>query len=324
MKRTLAQPKVMENTSKIKFKQAFKERYGTLTDWNEFRKYSLSFLRKTIRVNTLKISKKECVKRIEKKGWTLTQVPWCAEGFWIEHPTRRDVGNLWEHHLGYIYVQEAASMIPPLVLKPKPHEAVLDIAASPGSKTTQMAAMMKNTGVLVANDYKGIRLAALGVNVQRVGATNTIVTHSHGQKIKNVQFDRILVDAPCSGTGTICKSLKTIDIWNPAMVRRLHKTQLQLLKNAWKLLKPGGTLVYSTCTLEPEENEGTIHAFLNEHNNAIVDIIKQSELPELKRSPAVMDFDDTTYNSKVQNCLRIWPQDNYTEGFFVTRIIKEK
>ena len=316
-------PHIMPDAAKYIFKQEFIDRYSKLTDWEEFKKYSLSFLRKGIRVNTLKISVKDCIQRIEAKGWKAVQIPWCTEGFWLEHNDRRDVGNLMEHHLGYFYVQEAASMIPPIVLNPQPHDAVLDMAASPGSKTTQMAAMMENTGVLVANDYKADRLAALGMNVQRVGAANVVVSLMYGQRMKNVQFDRILVDAPCSGTGTIGKSLKTIMMWNPTMVGRLSQQQSQLLENAWRLLKPGGTLVYSTCTLEPQEDEGVISAFAAAHDDAVVDKIAESELPGLKRSKAVLEFNGEKYHQDVKHCLRIWPQDNYTEGFFVTRLKKK-
>ena len=315
-------PKPNPEAQKVTFKPEFIKRYSQLTDWEQFKKYSLSFLRKSIRVNTLKIPVPDCINRIKQKNWEPESIPWCSEGFWLEHRERRDVGNLWEHHMGYIYVQEAASMIPPLVLNPQPHEAILDMAAAPGSKTTQIATLMKNTGILVANDYKAIRLAALGVNVQRIGATNTIITLMMGQRIKNIQFDRILLDAPCSGTGTICKSLKTADIWNPTMVKRLSRQQQQLIDNSWRLLKPQGTLVYSTCTLEPEENEAVIDFLLKKHSDAKVEEIKERELPGLKRSPAILEFNKQTYSPQIKNCLRTWPQDNYTEGFFIARIKK--
>lgn len=311
------------DAAKLKFKDHFIKRYASLTDWDAFKAYSLSFLRKAIRVNTLKIPIEACVQRLEAKGWRLTPIPWCSAGFWIENPERRDVGNLLEHHLGYFYVQEAASMIPPLVLDPQPHETILDMAASPGSKTTQLAAMMQNTGVIVANDYKADRLAALGMNVQRVGAMNVIITEMRGEGIRGLQFDRILLDAPCSGTGTICKSPKTIDIWNPLMVRRLQKQQQRLIGSAWKLLKPDGTLVYSTCTMEPEEDEAVIDFLLKQHDDALVDPIKDAELPGLKRSAPVMEFEGERYDGAIRGCLRIWPQDNGTEGFFVARIKKK-
>src|SRR3989338_7100975 len=127
---------------------------------------------------------------------------------------------------------------------------------------------MWNTGVLVANDITADRLAALGISLQRCGVLNTIVTRLQGQKITGAEFDRILVDAPCSGTGTIRKSLKTLLIWNPDMVKRLTFVQRKLLDNAFRMLKPGGTLVYSTCSLEPEENEGVVSSFLATHENA--------------------------------------------------------
>ncbi|MBI4152975.1 RsmB/NOP family class I SAM-dependent RNA methyltransferase [Candidatus Woesearchaeota archaeon] len=315
-------PNPIPDAGKYVFKDDFIERYSKLTDFKKFKEYSLAFIRKAIRINTLKISIEECTSRLKNKGWDTEQIPWCNEGFWIEHKERRDIGNLWEHHLGYIYVQEAASMIPPIVLGPQPHESVLDISAAPGSKATQIAQLMNNTGVLVANDYKAARLAALGVNVQRVSALNTIVTFMTGQGMRNMQFDHILVDAPCSGTGTIGKSLKTITMWNPSTVKRLARQQTQLVETAWKLLKKGGTLVYSTCTLEPEEDEGIISAFVQNHNDANLDKIKDSELPGLKRSPAVAEFEGTRYAPEIKNCLRLWPQDNYTEGFFVARILK--
>ncbi len=313
-------PHPIPTTETIEFKPAFIERYSQLTDWDEFRKYSLSFLRRSIRINTFLGSIPETKKSIEAKGWTLTPIPWCQEGFWISHPERRDVGNLLEHHLGKIYVQEAASMIPPLILKPKPDEIVLDLCAAPGSKTTQMGVMMKSKGLLIANDYKGDRLSSLGINVQRSGLTNVLITLMHGKRFFEFQFDKILVDAPCSGTGTIRKSLKTIMIWNPLMITKLARQQKELLENAFKNLKAGGELVYSTCSLEPEENEGVIDWLLQRYQNAIV---MKVILPGLKTSPAVLEFAGEKYAPQIQQCLRIWPQDNDTEGFFVAKIKKK-
>ena len=258
----------MTDAEDVEFKPAFVERYKKLTDFEKFKACSLTFLRRSIRVNTLKIDV-ESVKMRLAKDWKLDQVPWCKEGFWIEHNEgRRDVGNLMEHVLGYIYIQEAVSMIPPLVLDPKPGETVLDMCAAPGSKTTQIAAMMQNKGLLIANDYKGLRVALLGMNIQRMGITNCIITLMEGQRFKDIEFDKILVDAPCSGTGTIRKSYKTLRIWNPQTIKRLVGTHRQLLSNAFSNLKKGGTLVYSTCSCEPEENEGVISSFLEKHENA--------------------------------------------------------
>lgn len=306
-----------EKGTKVVWKEEFVNRYSKLTNWEVFSKISLEFLRKCIRANTLKINVKELCERL-KHDWTLEQVPWCKEGFFIKHKAGRlDVGNTVEHILGYYYVQEAASMIPPIVLDPQPGEAVLDACAAPGSKTSQIAQLMNNKGILVANDVQGSRLAPLGMNLQRMGVSNCVITLSRGERLKG-EFDRILVDAPCSGTGTIRKSLKTVEMWNPHMVRRLSIMQKKILSNAFGLLKKGGTLVYSTCSLEPEENEGVISWFLERHENAKVMPIKLS----IKRSLPVMEFEGTKFKDEVKECLRIWPQDNDTEGFFVCKIQK--
>ncbi|MBI1936147.1 NOL1/NOP2/sun family putative RNA methylase [Candidatus Woesearchaeota archaeon] len=313
--------KPFPNAGEIEFKSKFIERYSKLTDWEEFKKYSLFFLNRSIRINTLKISIKDFKDRLEK-NWTLEQIPWCKEGFWIEHgkKERRDIGNLIEHSLGYFYIQEAASMIPPLVLEPKPHDVVLDIAASPGSKTTQIAQYMQNTGILIANDYTYERMKPLCINLQRCGISNAIVTLMEGQWFKKtgIEFDRILIDAPCSGTGTIRKSLKTLRIWNPDMVRRLSITQKQLIETGFNLLKEKGTLVYSTCSLEPEENEGVVDFLINKYENSKIEEIKLN----IKRSPSILEFSDIKYSDEIKKCLRIWPQDNDTEGFFVAKLRK--
>lgn len=305
----------------IEFKPKFVERYSKLTEWESFRQCSLSFLRRSIRVNTLKITIKELKKRLEK-NWALEQIPWCKEGFWIEHAKkeRRDIGNLIEHTLGYFYTQEAASMIPPIVLEPKPDEIVLDIAASPGSKTTQIAQYMQNKGILIANDYTYERMKPLSINLQRCGVTNAIITLMEGQWFKRsgIEFDKILVDAPCSGTGTIRKSLKTIGIWNPDMIRRLSITQKQLIETGFKLLKENGTLVYSTCSLEPEENEEVVDFLIKKYENAKLEEMKLN----LKKSKPILEFENKKYSEEINKCLRIWPQDNDTEGFFVTKITK--
>ncbi len=315
----MPEPKLIPSTETIEFKKAFVERYSQLTDWEEFKKYSLSFLRRSIRVNTILGTVNETTSSIKSKSWNLTPIPWCKEGFWIEHPERRDVGNLLEYHVGKIYVQEAASMIPPLVLNPQPEDLVLDMCASPGSKTTQLGMMMKNTGVIIANDYKGQRLQSLGINVQRSGLTNTIVTLMPGKRFTGLQFDKILVDAPCSGTGTIRKSLKTITIWNAGMITKLARQQKELIAAAFENLKPGGVMVYSTCSLEPEENEGVVDFLLENFPPAKV---LPAKLPGLRTAPPVKEFGGKKFNPQVKHVLRIWPQDNDTEGFFVAKIQK--
>jgi tRNA (cytosine49-C5)-methyltransferase len=302
----------------MKVKSEFKERYTNLlgNSYEEFIDISSTFLRKSIRANTIKIKTEELAERLQD-NWILEQIPWCKDGFWIKNKEKRiDVGNAYEHLLGYYYVQEAASMIPPVVLDAKPGETVLDMCASPGSKTSQIAQNMKNQGCIVANDVSGLRIAPLGINLQRCGVMNTVITISDARKINNQSFDRVLADAPCSGTGTIRKSLKTLTMWNPGMVRNLVGQQRRILEAGYNNLKDSGTLVYSTCTLEPEENEGVVSWFLQKYPEAKIQPIKL----KINRSPCITKFNNQEYDSDVEKCLRIWPQDNDSEGFFVCKI----
>lgn len=299
----------------IEFKEKFLEYYSTFTDIEKFKECCTKRLRRSFRVNTLKSNIKEIKSRLE--NWKLESVPWCKEGFFI-NSERRDIGNTIEHQLGYIYVQEASSMLPPLALELKPDELVLDMCASPGSKTTQIAAMMENKGLIIANDYKYDRLNPLSVNLQRCGVTNTIINLMEGRFFKNFEFDKILVDAPCSGTGIISKSLKTLEIWNPKVIQKIVGQQKQLLKTALDNLKVGGKLVYSTCSIEPIENEGVINHILETYKNIK---LKKIDL-NIKSSSPILEYQDQKYDQEIKKCLRVWPQDNNTSGFFVSKIEK--
>ncbi|MFH1071994.1 MAG: RsmB/NOP family class I SAM-dependent RNA methyltransferase [Nanoarchaeota archaeon] len=315
------------NREKIMVKPAFIERYRQLLgkDYDKFMEYSFSYIRKAIRVNTLKSSVEEVKNRLEKK-WHLVPVPWCKEGFWItfkgdeEQEKRFDIGNLIEHAMGYIYVQDPASMIPPVVLDPKPGELVLDMCAAPGSKTSQLAQYMENEGIIIANDIAGDRLKPLGVNLQRCGVANTVITLSQGRYFlkAGLVFDRVLVDAPCSGTGTIRRSFKTLQMWSSNLIRRLVHDQRILIDTGYQVLKNGGILVYSTCTHEPEENEGIVSWLLEKYPDAR---LEEMQL-DINRSTPMTAYNNTVYSEEVRRCLRIYPFDNDTEGFFVARIRK--
>ncbi len=309
----IPQPIEIKEGFEVQYKEMLGDRYG------EFLQYSLSYIRKCIRVNTLKISVEDLKKRLEN-DWNLEPISWCPEGFYIEykHGERYDLGNLPEHQLGYFYVQDAASMIPPVVLQPKPGETVLDLCAAPGSKTTQMAAMMKNKGLVVANDISGSRLKPLGLNLNRMGVVNTIVTLKGNRRFGQI-FDKVLVDAPCSATGTIRRSLKTLKMWSPGAVQSICMEQRGVLKQAWEVLKPGGTMVYSTCTLEPEEDEGMVSWFLNKFDDCELLPINLN----INHSKNISKFNNSEYSSEVSKTLRIYPQDNDTEGFFVAKFRKK-
>jgi len=297
---------------KLKLKKEFVKKYSKLTDFNKYEEYINKFPKQSIRINTLKISVREFKKRFD---WKLKQIPWCKEGFWIKQGSegeRITIGNTYEHQLGYIYSQISCSMIPVEVLKPKKDDVVLDMCAAPGSKTTQMAAKMKNQGVIIANDKKWQRIKALVANLQRCGVYNTVVTIEDGRKIKG-RYDKILVDVPCSATGKIKgftrDSIKIVKSYSTHLIDVLSKLQKQLLVHGFDLLKENGTLVYSTCSLEPEEDEEVIKYLLKERDAKLVKISGfkskvNSEEKELKK------------------CIKIWPQFYDTEGFFVAKIKK--
>ena len=283
---------------------------------------------KSIRVNTLKISTKELKKKLEDKDWKIKQ-PFKEnpEIMIIESELQPgELGRSLEHLLGYYYVQEISSMMPVLVLNPKPNEIILDLCASPGSKTTQIAAKMKNTGTLIANDFKLGRIKILSSNLERCGVMNTMITKSLGESLckkmknENFQIDKILVDTSCSGEGTIKSTPKTLQMWNIKGIFSFSKIQKNLLEKAVELLKPNGEIVYSTCTHAPEENEEVIDFILKKFDNIKIEKIS---LP-LKTRKGIIKWQEKEYLKDVENSLRIYPQDNDTEGFFIAKLRKVK
>lgn len=317
MERTLK-----DKTNRPEFKEKFVEEYteGFGEDWvSKFIDVCNHHPAKAIRVNTAKISVDELKDQLHDE-WMLESIPWCDEGFWIHHEEgdRFDVGNLYSHLMGDIYVQSAASMIPPVVLDVKPGHHVLDMCAAPGSKTTQIAQYLEGDGFVVANDSNGNRLTALGINQQRLGLPEIIVTNMEGQRLPEQQkYDRVLVDAPCTGTGTIMKSHRAAEMWSDSFVAKMVGIQDVLIRKAWELLRPGGILVYSTCSVQPEENEGVVSRFVEDTGAVPIPI----DIPVV-RSDVVREWKEEEY-SNVEEVLRISPQDNWTEGFFVSKFRKE-
>ncbi len=275
-----------------------------------------------IRVNTLKAPEPEVVQRLERQGFVLERIPGVPFAYRLREKPY-PIGKTLEHFLGYVYVQELASMLPPVILNPQPHERVLDLAAAPGSKTTQMAQMMQNTGVILANDVDIQRMKALTNNLDRSGVLNTVLTQVDGYKLgfwfENT-FDRVLLDAPCSALGTLHKTYEILKWWSWGKVGRLVRTQKGLILAAYQALRPGGVLVYSTCTLVPEENEGVVAFLLQRYPEAR--ILEIPEIPGLKMRPGFTRWKRNEYPPEMQHTRRVYPQDNLTEGFFIARIQK--
>lgn len=294
-------------------------------DANKFFEISYTPTPNFIRCNTLKITPENLKDKLEIYGWIVKQ-PFkeFPEAMIIEGNKPGEIGNCREHLLGYFYVQEISSMLPMFVLKPKAGEFLLDLCASPGSKTTQAAAMMKNNGTIIANEISMGRISVLCTNLERCGVSNTIVTRKEGVALCNsflkktkFKFDKILVDAPCSGEGTLRKSPKTFEMWNLDMIKKIAKTQRDLASSALKILKINGEMVYSTCTLSPEENEKTINFLIKNFDIEIEPIT----LP-LKFRKGACEWEGENFDKQVNNCLRLYPQDNNSDGFFVCKIKK--
>ncbi|MFT4309771.1 MAG: NOL1/NOP2/sun family putative RNA methylase [Candidatus Woesearchaeota archaeon] len=314
--RALEKEKIKNSLIKESYKKHYISLLGSITEYERFIDAALDHPRRAIRVNTLKADHDMVVERLKDKGWKLESIPWYNYGYYIEREDRRDIGNIMEHALGYYYIQEPSSMIPSLILDPKPHDIVLDMAAAPGSKTTQMAMMMDNKGLIIANELDYSRIIALKANLERMGVSNTIITNKDARHIRMEGFDKILLDAPCSGTGTLSKSLKSLEMWNPKGLTRLSRLQLSLLVHAYSLLKAGGRLVYSTCSLEVEENEKVLDRFYNMHPGAV------SVKPNLFFDNPIMEYNGKIFDNRVSESVRLWPQTCRTDGFFIACITK--
>jgi len=320
----------MSSKQNYELKPLFVERMQDLLG-EDFKDYLKAFEKtplKSIRVNTLKISVEDLTKRLEAKGWKIKQISKShPEIILIESQLQPgELGRTLEHMIGYYYVQDISSMLPVLALEPKENEMILDLCASPGSKTTQIAAKMKNTGTIIANELSLGRIKILAANTERCGVTNAIITKKEGfalcKRLKEagMQFDRILVDAPCSGEGTMISKPRTIKMWNIRTVLTLSKVQKSLLSAAIEILAPKGTIIYSTCTHSPEENERVVDYVLRNNPNIKIEKIA---LP-VKFRQGLQNWRDEEYFEDLKHSCRIYPQDNDTEGFFIAKLKKIK
>lgn len=272
-------------------------------------------LRRSIRVNTLKISSDDFKTLMQPKGWTFEPIPWCKDGFWISYDEEEQLGNALEHIQGLFYIQEASSMLPPTALfTPNSNwQCVLDLASAPGSKTTQIAALMCNTGLLIANEYSASRVKVLHANVLRMGASHCAITHFDGRVFGEYlyeSFDAVLIDAPCGGEGTVRKDADALKHWSLNEVLAISETQKALIESAFLALKPGGSLVYSTCTLNRLENQGVCEYLKQTYGDAV----QFESLSDL--------FEGAERATTPEGFLHVWPQIYDSEGFFVAKLTK--
>lgn len=274
-------------------------------------------LRRSIRVNTLKISIDDFLTLVSPYNWQLTPVPWCAEGFWIERDDEDAVplGSTAEHLSGLFYIQEASSMLPVAALFAEGNtpERVMDVAAAPGSKTTQIAARMGNHGAILANEFSASRVKVLHANISRCGIQNVTLTHFDGRVFGAAlpeAFDAILLDAPCSGEGVVRKDPDALKNWSVESNLEIAATQRELIDSAFHALRPGGTLVYSTCTLNRDENEDVCLWLKAQYPDA-VEFLPLNDL-----------FATADEAATPEGFLHVFPQIYDCEGFFVARLRK--
>ena len=265
----------------------------------------------TLRVNTLKYSIQDLMKELKSSNIKFERVPWFRDALIIKNKKEKDIQNLEIYNKGYIYLQSLPSMIPPLVLEPKEGEKVLDMTAAPGSKTTEMAMLMNNKGKILANELDKLRCERLKYNVDMQGAEIVEVINQRGEKLGNLypnNFDKVLLDAPCSGEGRfLANDVKTYRNWSKKSVIQLAKLQKKLFKSAYDALKPGGVMVYSTCTLNKEENEDVLEWAIDNLNLKIIDI-------KIEIKEGISAFTEGR-DISIGKAIRILPSKDM-EGFF--------
>lgn len=266
----------------------------------------------TIRINTLKIEIEDLLTRLKNKGFELERLDWVDYGFKVTKAPM-NLGSLHEYIHGYYYLQSFSSMIPVLVLGPKSEETVIDMCAAPGSKSTQIAQLMENKGKLILLDRNEKRIPALSANLSRMGVSNSIVINQDARNLGKIgiKADKILLDAPCTGEGLIRRDPKRKSSRTLEDINKLSRIQKELLKSGLDSLKEGGNLVYSTCSIAPEENEAVISDVLESYND-----IKIIGIKEQIGVPGILEFNGYKYNPDLKNAQRIYPHIIDSEGFF--------
>ncbi|MCP3794500.1 RsmB/NOP family class I SAM-dependent RNA methyltransferase [Paenibacillus sp. CH40] len=267
-----------------------------------------------IRVNTLKIPVEDFK---ERSPFELRPIPWCATGFYIPHGTKPGLHPYY--HAGLYYIQEPSAMSPVELLNVAQDEAVLDLCAAPGGKSTQIAAKLQGSGVLVTNDISADRTKALAKNVELYGVRNAVVLNESPDRIADAFphfFDKILIDAPCSGEGMFRKDEDMAKQWETHSVDKCVVMQRDILRVAASMLSTGGRIVYSTCTFAPEENEGMIAEFLEAHPDFDV-VSVPSEAGFAPGHPEWMSEEVAASHPELRGTARLWPHLVEGEGHFI-------
>lgn len=272
----------------------------------------------TIRVNTLKTRRADLAQALAERHVTLEPVDEIAKTCLKVNSTKVPVGATPEYLAGHYILQSAASLLPVLALSPQANDRVLDVAAAPGGKTTHIAQLMKNTGLIVANDASKARTKALFYNCQRMGVQNVTITNYDGRKFPDClkNFDRVLLDAPCTGLGIISRDATIKGRRTVLDIKKAAHLQRELLRAAIDRCKVGGYIVYSTCSISFEENEAVVAYACRKRYVKIVDTGLNIE------SKAITQFRDVQLPERIKKCVRVAPHTHNLDGFFVAKLRK--
>lgn len=289
------------------------ERYKTIIDdWETFQEVIQKPLVSTIRRNSIK-AKPEFEKRLKQSFGQVEQADWNPNIYRL--PGTETPGKSMMHWMGEYYVQEESAAIPVNILEPEPGEKILDMAAAPGGKTTQIASKIQNKGAVIANDESGHRMKSLHANVYRTGSACVAATNYDGREIpEDEKYDRILVDAPCSGEADRARRGETASIGEIEGLARLQK---QLAVKATQLLEDGGTMVYSTCTFAPEENEEVVQHVLEETDLELENIETDAE-----HVRGITEFENREYGEEMEKTIRVYPHHLNSGGIYIARFRK--
>lgn len=284
----------------------------------------------TIRLNNLAADPASIEQKLIERGLDLQKVPWSKHTFIVGNRDKSELGKMEEYRKGLFYIQNLSSMLPAIILNPSEGDHVLDMCAAPGSKTTQLAAMMNNKGEITANDENYQRMGALKRVLSEFHVTNTKVTIGDAAKLGHThqnKFTKILLDAPCSGEGMIyLKGEKPLRFWNIKKIKAMTRVQERLIFAAFDALKPGGEMIYSTCTLEPDENEAVVTKLMRSRSGVQIEeipLVEDAKFEDYKAfvTPGITKWSGNNYDREMKKAIRVIPGSKM-QGFFVVKIRK--
>ncbi len=301
--------------------RAFSRYRSIVDDWSAFLDALARPLPSVVWANTLREDPARVADLLAEEGMLGVPLSWYPRAFRL--PSHARPGRSWLYQVGLIHIQEEVSLLPILLLDPQPGERILDMAAAPGGKTAQAAVHMRNRGTIVANDIGYERLRALRHVLERMGLFNVSTTAHDGTNLPRAigRFDRVIVDVPCSCEGTVRKNPEVLAQCSVDYSLDHQGRQKALLRKAVLLCRPGGRIVYSTCTFAPEENEAVVDAIVRDFGEERLRIVP-ARVPGFRASPGLTHWQGVQFVADMEHAMRIWPHHNDTGGFFIAVLEK--